>query len=298
MMPENAVEEGTAEELPTRPSSKGSPEMSVLRIPDSSELDAHSSSSRITKAYPVLAPDSFSGHIEPADQPPRHIYVPTIPGPKPHIVRTETTRCLIRALRSRIDSSSLTSAAVGSSMSPSVQRLQQQLLEQQQVTAQAQNPDRMTTPPAPPTRVAVALKSGREGRRSDVIAKPSKSMRGGVSWSSMTRERRQACLRISLAAAVATSPVASISELHRVWQQDPRCPQRVTPEIRRELAESAFSWTVAELKDYLCEAGLSRVGQKIELARRVHLHIRPPSELLYNAITSSTPDIGQSSSNP
>jgi hypothetical protein len=297
-MPENGIEEASAELLASRPSCKDSQEMSVLYIPESSEFGALVSSNQITKAFPVLAPDSFSGHMEPGDQQPRRMYIPTIPGPAPRIVKTETTRCLIRALRSRIDSSSLTSAAVCSSMNPSVQRLQQQLLEQHQVRAQAQNPTcTAATPPAPPTRVvAVATKSGRESRCSDVSARPSKSTRGGVSWSFMTRERRQACLRIGLAAAVSKSPVPSISELHRVWQLDPRCPQRVTPEIRRELAESAFSWTVAELKDYLCEAGLSPVGPKIELARRVHLHIRPPSELLYNAITSSTPGVEQPSS--
>jgi hypothetical protein len=209
-------------------------------------------------------------------------------GPKPRIVKTDTTRCLIRALRARADSASLASAAARSSMSPSVRLLQQKHVELQELAAHTKGNVESAFLASACTAPRKASAGNKASDRNQKTAKPA---RVGLSWSHMARQKRQACLRISLAAAVLKSPAGCVSELYRVWQVDPSRPQRVTPEIRRELAESAFGWSVSELKSYLREAGLSQIGQRLELARRVHSHVRPPSELVGDDVSFPAAEI-------
>jgi hypothetical protein len=209
-------------------------------------------------------------------------------------VKTDRTKCLIRALRSRADSAPLVSAAVPGTVNPTVLKMQkeQQAKHLENITkntaAQASRGVRRplssltgTLAPSVPTAASAPGPSS---------AGPGTKRARVQSWSAMPRERRQACVRVSLAAAVTRAPSAALATLHHVWQEDPRRPQRVTHDIRKELAESSVNWTERELKLYLREADLSGSGGRADLARRVHTHLRPPDSSLATLMAGSRRD--------
>lgn len=147
--------------------------------------------------------------------------------PAPATVHTDRTRCLIRALQSKLD-----------------------------ITGAKR--------PAP-----VAEASGTKRLKDD-------------GWAALGREQKQACLRVALAAACAQSdPAPNLLSLRAVWAENPRKKQLVNADVRVALADSAQSWAICELRDYLDKAGIAGDGggSREYMARRVRAHLRPRTSL-------------------
>jgi Det1 complexing ubiquitin ligase len=266
---------------------------------------------------------------------------PSLPSPPPpQVITTDTTKCLIKALRAKPDSVPLQSAAIPESLAPVVSELQKTQSRQQRAQI-AKNASRAAVTrrrqlAAPPATRTVSNAAGISGSsrlgflatrkaapgtsvlgREDAtngsirsfdrmtfgsipgsglggsssaaagsigtVVRPKKRPRTASGWGSLTRDRRQICIRVSLAAAVRLSPSRAVAEMHRIWTEDPSKPQRVTSDIRRELAESVKDWSIDELMAYV--DGADMCGQtpfsigcstsRLELAMRVRLHLLP-----------------------
>lgn len=96
-------------------------------------------------------------------------------------------------------------------------------------------------------------------------------------WTALDRERKQACLRVALAAACKQPDAPhSLHALREAWARDPRAKQLVDCDVRRALAASVSKWTSHELREYLARAGLHAGAMaRHEMARSVEAHITP-----------------------
>lgn len=146
---------------------------------------------------------------------------------------------------------------------------------------EARTYDRMTFGSIPGNSLGPS--SSAVGGCSDAAARPVKRARPAQGWGSLPRDRRQICIRVSLAAALRHSPSHTVSEMHRIWTEDPSRPQRVTSDIRRELAESVMNWNIDELMSYvdgadMCGRSAFPIGRstsRCELAARVKENLLP-----------------------
>jgi hypothetical protein len=253
-------------------------------------------------------------------EPPRYIPALHDPArPPPIKVTTDRTKCLIRALRAKQESAGLRSAALVESLHPDVCALQAAQREQQRVqlakttsrSAVARRRRLTAWSPAAsgpagdggsgdgrsgashsfpssagqaaaPDRTAPGRAGGADAGGSAGASRPLKRPRTQRGWGELSRERRQLCIRVCLAAAVRRSPSPAVAEMDRIWRDDPGRPQRVTAAIRRELASHVKHWTLSELMAYADGAGLlskaSPAGApapRRELANAVCAHLRP-----------------------
>lgn len=192
--------------------------------------------------------------------------------PPPVVVLTDTTKCLIRALRLKPDPAPMQSAALAESRAPAIVQLQKAQRRQQQaqvtknasLAAVARRRQLTAAPaglaPAADPTAPRSAKAAARGSAGDAPGRPPKRARLGGGFGALAREKRQVCIRVALAAAMQHSPSAVVSELNRVWKKNPASPQRVTSEIRRELAESTKNWSVDELMAYVEGAALGRLS--------------------------------------
>lgn len=260
---------------------------------------------RSLDGLPSIDSDAFDGVVGSlADCPPRNTKYPRylhLPCPQAHeslrraapiAVKSDNTRCLIRALRSRTSTTSVQSAVVPGSLNSKLRQKQitQNLpISRQQDGAASSRDAFLADSVAGHERSESKL---RMSSRSDSKATPSMSSKAGrqrlQSYAGMSREQRKACLRISLEAATSHSESEVLHTLKRNWAENPRCHQRITHQVRRDLAESAGRWSVLELRNYLRQAGLCATGCRMELVRRVFSHLRPPSDISASRPRSST----------
>lgn len=207
----------------------------------------------------------------------------------PFEVKIDRTKCLIRALRTRPDTGEIISAAVPGSLNPKlvpIREQQNRMQRQQQISSRNEiishkrqgisytktNGEQMHSHAPSSSSCSPANESSAKD-----VRKPKRQKI--QSYSSMSVEQRRACVRISLTAAMLRSPSKALRTLQHNWEKNPRCPQRITYEVRQELALSSIDWSIEELKCYLREADLGVHGSRKDLARRVYSHLRPPSDI-------------------
>lgn len=192
---------------------------------------------------PTTSPTAFSNFDPslPADS--FHLYLPSpadVP-PTATVITTEKRRCLIRALLSRSASTPKRAASVRS--------------------------------PPRPTPASVSVASPAPRATTSPLAETKRPR-----WTSLDRERKQACLRVALSAACRTSPAGSpLHQLRDGWARNPRLRQLVDLQVRRLLADSVPTWNATELREYLSRANIPRVLAltRPELVSIVVAHLAP-----------------------
>lgn len=99
-------------------------------------------------------------------------------------------------------------------------------------------------------------------------------------WSSLEREKKQACMRLALVAATKNNIADEcLKKLKRGWMQDPKRKQLVNAEVRLALCRSLMRWSIAELKEYLRRAGApTEENEKMRLVNLVHQHLAPENQ--------------------
>lgn len=220
---------------------------------------------------------------------------------KPMSVETDGTKCLIRALRARVDPP-LASATDLKSLHPRVRALQKTQRAQHnkfKIQGQGDQRRRQVAPSAAASasgkRVSSVSKTGTRAESDAKRAQPDRMLFGSVGvvnnivaqglgaakWEAATRECRQACIRASLTAAVCHSPSPALAEMHRIWEEDPSRKQSVTSGVRRELADTVPSWSMLELQAYLASVDVAsrRLTSRREMVGFIVNHLRPPARL-------------------
>lgn len=98
-------------------------------------------------------------------------------------------------------------------------------------------------------------------------------------WASLEKERKQACIRVALAAASKYARAGDrVHKLRKVWQENPRRKQMINADVRGALVESVSQWTEKELGTYLNRAGMSGVVTREGMIRAVRYHLAPERE--------------------
>lgn len=97
-------------------------------------------------------------------------------------------------------------------------------------------------------------------------------------WSLMDREKKQACLRVALAAACRQGGREdTLNKLKDAWAENPRRKQVVNGAVRSLLCETVPRWSEDELKSYLARAGLQNESSKAkkDMVQAVLNHLGP-----------------------
>lgn len=255
-----------------------------------------------TADLPVCQAGAFSGPLSvpddlPADSTGSGFSSAALNALEPRSVKTDTTKCLIRALRARVDPP-LASAADSKSLNPRIRALQEtQKSQHDRLKVHGEQIQRRRHGTSSATGKMTA-KVHKLGTGPDVVAKrtrPSDRMLfGGLgvssnamvqgltvgAWDASSRECRQACIRTSLSTALRHSPSPALSEMYRIWEEDPTQKQSVTSAVRRELADTVPRWSMSELQIYLTSANIScrrASSSRRELQALVINHLRPPA---------------------
>jgi hypothetical protein len=220
---------------------------SSARPPADEPVSSPFANSPIMQPLPVFEDVAFTCSLGPQDGRFRHTYIPP-PGPavRPTIIKTDKTRSLIRALRSRADCALLPSAAPCASADAGARDAQQR--------------DRDSEEQVGARRVV-------------------KLARRDVTLERLMPDRRLSCtlMALSFAKQRSRNPSRALSDLYQASIQNRRAVRDPAPLVMREIAETMFEWTVKELKTYMREAGLAGNGLRIELARRLYAHFLPRS---------------------
>lgn len=122
-----------------------------------------------------------------------------------------------------------------------------------------------------------ALKARPAGRKRTAPPPPPPIERKRRRWGALDRERKQACLRVALAAACAGRQPDDgvLGRLRKGWAENPRKKQVVNAEVRQALCATLPRWSLIQLREYLGSAGVEVGGSRSELIAAVNAHLAP-----------------------
>lgn len=232
---------------------------------------------------PTYTADAFSllsDHVSP----PRPQHIRTAPGPPPRVIKTDTTKCLIRALRSKPESAPLNSAALKTSLSPSVAALQAAQRASQRAAlktasrAAVARRRQITTANGRivPTTVAGSTSVGRSARACDRMTFGTglgmgKRPRDG-GWAACGAAVRRACMLVGFEASMRNGGASE-----RLVKARKGAGEDVQAAVRAEMAKGVKNWNAVELREY-SEGAEMDVGEKCSkrrLAALVMAHLMP-----------------------